>query len=96
MLVVQGITKDGSRFRPSTWVEMLVGRYTMAEVLFHGDAFQTEAQHCISISKYIQVCCNVHGYCEIHVLEELKTFDPTVYDHIKFFAISNNLQYIET
>lgn len=97
MLVVQGITNDGNRFRPSSWIDMLVGRYTCsASHQAWGNVSLQETQHCRSISKHIEVCCcNKSGHCEIRVSEELKHLAPTTYEHIKRFAITNNLKYTE-
>jgi hypothetical protein len=98
MLVVQGITNEGKRFRPSTWMDMLVGRYTCSAQIATqwGTLSSQESQTCITISKHISVCCcNNSGACEIQADDTLERDFPAVYNHIKNFAISNNLKFTE-
>lgn len=95
MLVVQGITNEGKRFRPSAWIDMLLGRYTCANTISRKLSSQ-ESQSCIEISKHIIVCCcNKSGNCEIQADETLEQEFPDVYYMIRSFAISNNLKYTE-
>jgi len=97
MLVVRGITNEGKKFRPSDWAEMLVGHYTHActHLAFATDAHSIEERKaCISISRYITICCTPH-YCEVHVNSELKDIHPLAYQHVRSFAILNNLQFTE-
>jgi len=97
MLVVRGITRDGKRFRPSDWANMLVGRYVtpVPSYLMFGQLSHEETQECISISKHIQICCT-RECCEIHIHSGLLDTFPIVYEHIRQFAITNNLVYTET
>ena len=99
MLVVQGITNEGNRFRPSTWTDMLVGRYT--NTFFTHNAFANlssqETQTCIAISKHLTVCFNHEkGLQEVRVSDYVRCEHPAVYNHIKRFAIINDLTFTET
>lgn len=99
MLVVQGITNEGRRFRPSAWIDMLVGRYIGPVGAYTQEWHLTseEADKCITISKHITVCCcNKSGHCELRLDGMLETEYPLLYNRIKEFAISNNLVYTET
>lgn len=99
MLVIQGITNEGRRFRPSTWIDLLVGRYLCPSIAYKQQWHLTsqEADRCIEISKHITVCCcNKSGNCELQLDTMLKTEYPILYNRIREFAISNNLVYIET
>ncbi len=99
MLVVQGITNEGRRFRPSAWIDMLVGRYMCPTITYTQQWHLTsaEADRCVEISKHIIVCCcNKSGHCELRLDGVLKTDYPVMYNRIKDFAISNNLVYTET
>jgi len=98
MLVVQGITNEGKRFRPSAWIDMLVGRYTCTPSTSNTwNRLSAEDSHeCRTISKHISVCCcNESGNCEIRCAGELEQVSPAIYNHIKSFAINNNLNFTE-
>lgn len=99
MLVIQGITNDGRRFRPSSWIDMLVGRYLCPTTTYTQQWHLTskEAERCVQISKYIHACCcNTSGNCELRLDDPLRIEFPVLYNRLKAFAEANNLVYVET
>lgn len=94
MLVVQGITTEGKRFRPRAWADMLVGRYVCPN-LRYSTTTNEETKTCVRISKHISICCNAQGVCEVHVDGILKDDEVGIYEHVKAFAITNELKYTE-
>ncbi len=77
-LVIESVTEDGRRFRPSDWIERIS---TQAA---------TFANHKIHYSKSVQPRM-VNGNKCLVVEQSLKDENPRVYDHIMSFVKANNL-----
>jgi len=78
-LIIQGISVDNKRFRPSDWVE----RISASMAVFGRD-------HKLRYSNYVQPCV-VDGLKCIIVAENLSITNPEAYDFIMGFANANKL-----
>lgn len=79
-LVIEGVREDGSRFRPSDWVERLsatVGGFGPDRRLRYSKAAHPEI---------------VDGRKVLVVEHALKDENPALYDYILDFATANNLR----
>ena len=78
-LIIQGITQDGRKFRPSDWAERMSGILST-----FGD------DHRIHYSSQLRPI-SIEGVKCIALSEELKVTKPNVYQQIMDFATRNNL-----
>ena len=78
-LIIQGISVDNKRFRPSDWVE----RISASMAVFGRD-------HKLRYSNYVQPCV-LDGLKCIIVAEDLSIMNPEAYDFIMGFAHANKL-----
>lgn len=78
-LIIQGISVDNKRFRPSDWVE----RISASMAVFGRDKQ-------LRYSNYVQPCV-IDGLKCLIVAEDLSTMYPEAYDFIMGFANANNL-----
>ena len=78
-IVIEGITEEGKRFRPSDWAERMSG--TLA-------SFNNRRIH---YSPLLQPSVNTDGYKCVILDPELKQSNPTLYQSILDFAKNNNL-----
>lgn len=78
-LIIQGISVDNKRFRPSDWVE----RISASMAVFGRD-------HKLRYSNYVQPCV-IDGLRCIIVAENLSISNPEAYDFIMGFAHANRL-----
>lgn len=82
-LIIQGISVDNKRFRPSDWVE----RISASMAVFGSD-------NKLRYSNYVQPCVIDDLKCLL-VAEDLSEMDPAAYDFIMGFAQTNNLRICE-
>ncbi len=82
-LIIQGLTKDGRKFRPSDWAERMSGMLSS-----FGD------DHRIYYSPQLRPV-SIGGVKCIALDEELKISHPGIYQQIMDFAARNNLEIIE-
>jgi hypothetical protein len=82
-LIIQGISLDNKRFRPSDWVE----RISASMAVFGSD-------NKLRYSNYVQPCV-IDGLKCMIVAKDLSTMNPHAYDFIIGFANSNNLRICE-
>lgn len=83
MLIIQGVTEDGKKLRPSDWIERICS--SMA-------AF--EEQRCISLSKNIQACIIDGEKCLI-LARDLENHNLPAYEFVMSFASINKLKIVE-
>lgn len=79
-IVIEGITEEGKRFRPSDWAERMSG--TLA-------TFRNRRIH---YSPLLQPSVNEEGYKCVVLDPELEKSNPTLYRSILEFARENNLK----
>ena len=82
-LIIQGVSVDNKRFRPSDWVE----RISASMAVFGPD-------NKLRYSNYVQPCV-IDGLKCMVVAENLSTKNPPAYDFIMGFANANNLRICE-
>lgn len=82
-LVIEGVREDGSRFRPSDWIERISG--TLA---------QFGADHRLHYAQGVQPCV-IEGRKCLVVDRDLYSRDPAAFDFILGFARSNHLRIVE-
>ena len=78
-LIIQGVTSDGRKFRPSDWAERMSGILST-----FGD------DHRIHYSPQLRPI-SINGVKCIALSEELKITKPNIYQQIIDFATRNNL-----
>jgi Protein of unknown function (DUF3579) len=78
-IVIEGVTEEGNRFRPSDWAERMSG--TLA-------TFKNRRIH---YSPLLQPSVNTDGYKCVVLDPELKKSNPMLYQSILDFAKNNNL-----
>jgi hypothetical protein len=83
-IIVEGVTQDGRKFRPSDWAERMSGMLST----FGGD-------HRIHYSPQLRPI-SLDGVKCIAVDPELEQSNPTVFSSVMDFAQRNNLNIIET
>ena len=81
-LIIQGVTEDGKKLRPSDWIERICSSMT---------AF--EEQHCLPLSKNIHACIIEGEKCLVFA-RNLETKNPQAYAFIMSFASVNRLKVI--
>lgn len=79
-LVIESVSEDGRRFRPSDWIERISTQ-----------AATFGANHKIHYSKSVQPRM-VNGSKCLVVEQSLQDENPKVYDHIMSFVKANNLR----
>jgi len=84
---IQGLTRDGRRFRPSDWAERLAG--AMSSFRPEGAARGIGAY--IGYSPYC-VPNTINGVKCVIVSEALKDIEPMAWDFVMNFARDNDLQ----
>jgi len=83
MIIIQGVTEEGKKLRPSDWIERICSSMT---------AF--EEQRCLSLAKTIQPCI-VGGEKCLVVPRDLETKNPQAYAFVMSFAAINKLKIME-
>lgn len=86
-LIIQGVTKNGVRFRPSDWAERLAG--VMARFRPPGSAFSH-----LTYSPYA-VPTVLDGIKCVVVDERLRALEPLAWKFVVDFAEDNNLDTVE-
>ncbi|KTD65904.1 DUF3579 domain-containing protein [Legionella spiritensis] len=79
-IVIEGITSQGKRFRPSDWAERMSG------------AMASFKNSRIQYSPLLQPSVNVDGYKCVVLDPKLKESSPQIYQSILDFAKTNNLR----
>ncbi len=79
-IVIEGVTEEGSRFRPSDWAERMSG--TLA-------TFKNRRIH---YSPMLQPTVNKDGFKCVQIDPSLKESNPELYQSIIKFAKTNNLK----
>lgn len=82
-LVIEGIREDGSRFRPSDWIERI-----SANLAHFGP------DHRLHYAQAVQPCM-IEGKKCLVVDRDLYSRDPAAFDFIIGFARSNQLRIVE-
>jgi len=82
-LIIQGLTKDGRKFRPSDWAERISGMLSS-----FGD------DHRIHYSPKLRPV-NINGVKCIALDKELEISNPAIYKQVMNFATRNNLEIID-
>ncbi len=80
VLVIQGITQDGKKFRPSDWAERMSGMMST-----FGD------DHRIHYSPKLRPIALLNGTKGIVLQTSLEQSDPDIFNQIMEFATRNNL-----
>lgn len=75
--IIEGITEDGERFRPSNWAEMMAGTLQDGRLKY---------------SPLLKPIMNAEGYSCVSIDHSLKDTDPQLYNHILRFAAMNRLR----
>jgi len=89
-IFIQGMTRDGRRFRPSDWAERLAG--VMSQFRPGGPA-ATPQSH-LSYSPWC-VPASMNGINCVVVSIELREHEPMAWDFVMNFARDNDLQVTE-
>ena len=82
MIIIDGVTEGGRKFRPSAWAEMLIEGVGLAH--FGPD-------HKIHYSPHIEPA-TINGNAAILIDERLEQEHPEAFTEIMRFARENNLQ----
>ena len=80
-IVIRSIKNDGSRFRPSDWID----RISSTLATFH---HLSEHKHSISVKARP---CIIDGEKCFVVNSQLEQLNPNAYNYVMQFAFSNNL-----
>jgi hypothetical protein len=75
--IIEGITEDGQRFRPSNWAEMMAGTLQDGRLKY---------------SPLLKPMINAAGNSCVSIDHSLKDTDPQLYNHILQFAAMNRLR----
>lgn len=78
-IIIEGVTKEGKKFRPSDWAERMSGNLA------------TFKNRRIFYSPLLQPSVNEEGYKCVKLDPELKKSNPTLYNSILDFAKTNKL-----
>ena len=78
-IIIQGITEEGEKFRPSDWAERMSGQLS------------TLKKHRIKYSPLLQPTV-LDGHKCVVLDQKLKESNPALYDSILEFAKNNKLQ----
>jgi len=78
-LIIQGVTEDGKKLRPSDWIERICSSMS---------AFEEE--RCLRLAKNIQPCI-VDGEKCLVLARNLQTKNPQAYEFVMSFANINKL-----
>jgi hypothetical protein len=89
-IFIQGITRDGRRFRPSDWAERLAG----AMACFRPEGVVGGPRSHIGYSPFC-VPTMVSGVKCVVVNEALRQVEPMAWDFVMNFARDNELQVFE-
>ncbi|AEK57040.1 MULTISPECIES: DUF3579 domain-containing protein [Acidithiobacillus] len=81
MIIIEGITASGRKFRPSAWAEMLIEGVGLAHF---------GIDHKIHYLPYIEPA-TINGNAAILMDEELEKIRPEAYKEILHFAKENHL-----
>ena len=81
-LIIEGITIDGHKFRPSDWVDRLCGMLAVFD------------QQKVSYSPYLRPMVYQNMNC-VAVKKELRDTIPSVFDFIMQFAADNDLLIVD-
>ena len=81
-LIIEGLTTNGAKFRPSDWVDRLCG------ILAQFD------QQKVSYSPFLRPMVYQNIYC-VAVKKELETKRPGVFNFIMQFAADNHLMVVD-
>lgn len=87
---IQGVTRDGRRFRPSDWAERLAG--VMGQ--FRPGGAASSPQSHLSYSPWC-IPTSVNGVSCVVVRTELRDAEPMAWDFVMNFARDNDLQVTE-
>ena len=79
-IVIEGVTSEGEKFRPSDWAERMSGNLA------------TFQNHRIYYSPLLQPSVTEEGYKCVVLDPALKQSNPTLYNSILEFARTNNLK----
>lgn len=82
-LIIQGVTEDGKKLRPSDWIERICCSMT---------AF--EEQRGLALARNIQVCVIEGEKCLVFA-RNLETRNPSAYEFVMNFASINKLKIME-
>lgn len=82
MIIIDGVTESGGKFRPSAWAEMLIEGVGLAHF---------GADHKIHYLPLIEPA-NINGNAAIIMDEELERLKPEAFAEIMRFAAENRLQ----
>ncbi|MBC7500978.1 MAG: DUF3579 domain-containing protein [Herminiimonas sp.] len=88
-IIIQGITKDGSQFRPSDWAERLCGVMSC----FRPEGTGGRHAH-LQYSPYVRPTV-LAGVKSVVMSEDLRAIEPLAYHFVINFAKDNNLQTID-
>ena len=75
--IIEGITEDGQKFRPSNWAEMMAGTLQDGRLKY---------------SPLLKPLINAEGNSCVSIDHSLKDTDPALYNHILQFAAMNRLK----
>lgn len=89
-IFIQGVTRDGRRFRPSDWAERLAGVMSQFRP---GGSTATMQSH-LSYSPWC-VPTSLNGVNCVVVSPELREHEPMAWDFVMNFARDNDLQVTE-
>lgn len=78
-IIIEGVTKQGQKFRPSDWAERISGRLAT----FHNRR--------IHYSPLLEPTLNESGFKCVMLDPSLKQSNPELYNSILTFAQNNNL-----
>jgi hypothetical protein len=79
-IIIEGVTEQGQKFRPSDWAERVSGRLA------------TLRNRRIHYSPLLQPSVNREGFKCVMLDPALKESNPQLYDSIMDFAKKNNLR----
>jgi hypothetical protein len=79
-IVIEGVTPQGDKFRPSDWAERMSGKLA---------TFKNRRIH---YSPLLQPSVSKDGYKCVQLDPNLKTSNPTLYESIIEFARANDLK----
>src|SRR3569832_1793886 len=82
-LIIQGITTNNKKFRPSDWIERIATLWAQ-----FGQARRLRYSHALST-------CVIEGVNSLEVAKGLQHQEPNMYDFVMLFAHQNNLRVIE-
>jgi len=75
--IIEGITEDGERFRPSNWAEMVTSTVQNGRVNY---------------SPLLRPTLSKNGYKCVMIDHSLQQSNPSLYNHILQFAAINRLR----